>query len=165
MRGSWISLELLNRLGWWYYRAGKYAEAEAFLKHLAQGRPGDGAIQNNLAWVELEQDLNAAALGRFTGVVTGEIHKMGGRAENSSGQWNTPQMGQAIALWRSGKADDALKNYELGSDAEPRWAVLKQVETFYSPGVAQSVAQMQAEHARRLELKKRNGQAPGLVGH
>ncbi len=165
LRGSWISLELLNRLGWWYYRAGKYAEAEAFLKHLAQGRPGDGAIQNNLAWVELEQDLNAAALGRFTGVVTGRFTRWAGGAENSSGQWNTPQMGQAIALWRSGKADDALKNYELGSDAEPRWAVLKQVETFYSSGVAQSVAQMQAEHARRLELKKRNGQAPGLVGH
>jgi predicted Zn-dependent protease len=160
LRGSWISPELLRRLGWWYYRAGKYGEAESFLQHLAQVRPGDAGIQNNLAWVELEQDPGSAALERFAGVVTGRFMATAGRLDNSSWQWNTPQMGLAIALWRSRRADEAMRNYELASTVEPRWTVPLQVQTFYSPQVAQSVAEMQAEEARRLEAKKHKGQAP-----
>jgi hypothetical protein len=69
-------------------------------------------------------------------------------------------MGLAIALWRAQRADEAMKNYEVASTGEPRWTVSLQVQTFYSPGVAQSVAEMQAESVKRLEAKKRKGQAP-----
>jgi predicted Zn-dependent protease len=151
VRGSWISPELLGRLGWWYYRAGKYSEAEVLLRRLTQERPGDGGLQNNLSWVELEQNELDAAIRRFRSVA--------GRQEYGFAQWNTPQMGLAIALWRSHRVEEALKNYELAANAEPRWTNPPLVRAFYSPQVAQSVAELQAEQTKRLEARKRQGLA------
>jgi predicted Zn-dependent protease len=154
--------EIMDRLGWWYYRAGYYSQAEALLRHLAQERPGDASIQNNLAWIQLELGPNPAAIQGFTGVAARRFIQTLGRQEYNSTQWNTPQMGLAIALWRSHRADEAMKNFEWATNAEPRWTIPLQVQTFYSPHVAQSVAEMQAEQARRLEAKKHPRQARTL---
>jgi predicted Zn-dependent protease len=151
VRGSWIPPELLGRLGWWYYRAGKYSEAEVLLRRLTQERPGDGGLQNNLSWVELEQNKLDAAIQQF--------RSAGGRREVGFAQWNTPQMGLAIALWRAHQVDEALKNYEPAANAEPRWTNPLLVRAFYSPQVAQSVAELQAEQTKRLEARKRKGLA------
>ena len=139
VRGSRIPPELMGRLGWWYYRAAKYSEAEALLRRLAQERPGDERLQNDLAWVELEHNEFEAAIPQFT--------RAEWRVGNGSAQWNTPQMGLAIALWRSHRVDEALKNYASAANAEPRWTNPLLVRAFYSPQVAQSVAEMQAEQA------------------
>ena len=147
VRGSWISPELLGRLGWWYYRAGKYAQAETFLRRLEQQRPGNEKLENNLAWVEVEQGELAAAIQEFTRIEW--LREMG------PAQWNTPQMGLAVALWKSHRTDDAMKKFDLAVSAERRWGSPILVGAFYSPVVAQSVAEMRAEHARRLEAKKR----------
>jgi hypothetical protein len=69
-------------------------------------------------------------------------------------------MGLSIALWRSHSFDQAIKNYEVASTVEPRWTDPHQVLRFYSPDVIQSVDEIEAEHARRLEFKKHLGQAP-----
>ncbi|MDR3675251.1 MAG: M48 family metalloprotease [Acidobacteriota bacterium] len=151
IRGSWIPPEIMARLGWWHYRAGKYPEAAGLLQHLAQERPGNSGIQNDLAWVELEQNEGAAAIQQFSMAER--------RQEIVFAQWNTPQMGLAIALWRSHRVDEAMKNYELASNAEPRWTNPLQVQTFFSRQVAQNVAEMQAEQAKRLEAQKRKGLA------
>ena len=151
VRGSRIPPELMGRLGWWYYRAAKYSEAESLLRRLAQDRPGDERLQTDLAWVELEHNELEAAIPLFT--------RAAGALENGSAQWNNPQMGLAIALWRSHRVEDAMKNYGPAADAEPRWTNPLLVRAFYSPQVAQSVAEMQTEQAKRLEARKRKGSA------
>lgn len=145
--GSWITPELMARLGWWYYRAGRYPQAEALLQRLALERPGNGILQNDLAWAQMENNELDAAVQRFTGAE--------GRRELSFAQWNTPQMGLAVALWRSHRADDALKNYEPAAAAEPRWTNSALVRAFFAPAIAQSVTEMQAERARRIEALRR----------
>ena len=144
--GSEIPLEIMGRLGWWYYRAGKYSEAQALLQHLVQMRPGESGLRNDLAWVELEQNQLEYAIRLFR---TSEFG-----FENDTAQWNNPQMGLAIALWRSHQIDEALKAHATAAYAEPRWTNPLLVRTFYSPQVAQSVADMEAESARRLEARK-----------
>ena len=150
VRGSWISPELLGRLGWWYYRAGKYSEAEAFLQHLVEERPGDGRLENDLAWVKLEQNELATAIRDFNRIEW--LQEMG------SAQWNTPQMGLAIALWRTHRNDEAMKKFEPAAAAEPRWTNPMLVRAFYSSQTAQSVAEMQEEQARRAEARKHGKQ-------
>ena len=126
---SRISPELMGRLGWWYYRAAKYAEAEALLRQLMRARPGDQLLRNDLAWVELERNDFGAATQGFT--------EAEGFRESGFAQWNTPQMGLAVALWKSHRVEDALKNYVLAATAEPRWTNPVLVRAFYSPQVAQ----------------------------
>ena len=150
-RGSWIPPELMGRLGWWYYRAGKYSDAEALLRRLALVRPGDANLQNDLGWAELEQNELDAASRQFS--------SLGERRDLKFAQWNTPQMGLAIAQWRKHQADEALKNYKPAAEAEPRWTNPKLVRTFYSPQVAETVAELQSEQARRLEAQKRKAPA------
>ena len=151
VRMSRISPELMGRLGWWYYRAAKYAEAEALLRQLMRARPGDQLLRNDLAWVELERNDFGAATQGFT--------EAEGFRESGFAQWNTPRMGLAVALWRSHRVEDALKNYVLAATAEPRWTNPVLVRAFYSPQVAQTVAEMQAEQRKRLEARRSNGLA------
>jgi predicted Zn-dependent protease len=141
----------MGRVGWWYYRAGKYSEAEVLLRRLTQERPGDRGLQNDLSWVEMEQNKLDAAIRRFS---TAE-----GMRNSGFAQWNTPQMGLAIALWRLHRVEEALKNYEPAANAEPRWTNPLLVRAFYSPLVAQSLAELQAEQTKRLEARKRQGLA------
>jgi tetratricopeptide (TPR) repeat protein len=148
--GSWIPPELMTRLGWWYYRAGRYSEAATLLWRLAQQRPGNGSLQNDLAWAEMENNQLDAALQRFSNAEGWQAYGFG--------QWNAPQMGMAVALWRSHRADDALKNYEIAATVEPRWTTASLVRAFYSPAVAQSVIEMQTERAKRIEARKRQGE-------
>jgi predicted Zn-dependent protease len=143
-----VAPEHLIRLGWWYYRAKQYAAANTLLLNLANLRPGDTSIQYNLAWVELETNETDKAIVRF-GIPQ--------EAPNSgTSQWNTPQMGMAIGLWKTRNFDEALKEYEAATQAEPRWLDPRLVRTYYSPVVAQTVAELQAEHTKRAELKRRH---------
>jgi predicted Zn-dependent protease len=145
---SGIAPELLVRLGWWYYRAAQYPAAEALLRSIAQERPGDVTLQNDLAWVELEENRSENARRRFS--------QSPASTQISSAQWNTPTMGMAVALWRSNEVEVALRDYDSAVQAEPRWLDERMVRAFYPPRVAQSVAEMQAEHTKRLEAKRRN---------
>jgi predicted Zn-dependent protease len=144
-----VAPEYLVRLAWWYYRAGKYPDAEALLLSLANQRPGDANLQHHLAWVELEQNKVDKAIVRFK--IPGDAS-----APPSSAQWNTTEMGMAVAQWKAHNADDALKNYEIAIQAEPRWLDQRLVRTFYSPLVTQNVAEMQAEYKKRAEAKQRH---------
>jgi len=62
-------------------------------------------------------------------------------------------------LWESHRVEDALKNYEAARKAEPRWTNQLLVRAFYSPLVAQSVAELQTEQTKRDEALKRKDSA------
>src|SRR5579862_1635673 len=141
-----VAPEHLIRLAWWYYRAKQYAAANALLLNLANQRSGDLNIQYDLAWVELEINETDKAIVRFR-IPHGE-------GNTNPSQWNTPQMGLAIALWKTHDADEAVKEYEAATEAEPRWLDPRLVRTFYSPLVAQTAAELQTEHTKRLEAKR-----------
>ncbi len=146
--GGSVAPEHLVRLAWWYYRARQYSAAESLLLSLAEQRTGDVNLQHNLAWVELEQNEIDKAMVRF---------KIPGDATSAnSSQWNTPEMGLAIALWKTHSPDGALKNYEAATQAEPRWLDPRLVRTFFSTLVAQYVRALEAEHTKRLEAKRRH---------
>jgi hypothetical protein len=68
-------------------------------------------------------------------------------------------MGLAVALWKSHRVEDALKNYVLAATAERRWTNPVLVRAFYSPQVAQTVAELQAEQSKRLEARGSKGLA------
>jgi predicted Zn-dependent protease len=143
-----VAPEHLIRLGWWYYRAKQYDAADSLLLSLATQRSGDVNLQHDLGWIELELNQTEKAIVRL---------RISGDSINGSPlQWNTPQMGLAIALWKTHSPDEALKEYEAATQAEPRWLDLRLVRTFYSPMVAQTVAELQAEHTKRAELKRRH---------
>jgi predicted Zn-dependent protease len=142
-----VAPEHLTRLAWWYYRAQQYAAANSLLLNLSNQRPGDTSIQHNLAWVELETNETEKAKVRFRIPQPVPI--------TNRAQWNTPQMGLAIGLWKTHQADDALKAYEAATQAEPRWLDARLVRKFYSPLVAQAVAELKAEDAQRKEAAMR----------
>ena len=143
-----VAPEHLIRLAWWYYRARQYSNAETLLLSLAEQRTGDVNLQHNLAWVELEMNETEKALTRF------KIPDEGTTANPS--QWNTPQMGAAIALWKTHQADDAITAYQAAIQSDPRWLDARLVRTFYSPLVAQTVVELQVEQTKRIEAKRRH---------
>jgi hypothetical protein len=53
-----------------------------------------------------------------------------------------------------------MKNYGDVIAAEPRWTNPTLVKDYYSPGVAQTVAEMNSENAKRVEALKHPGRNP-----
>jgi tetratricopeptide (TPR) repeat protein len=140
--------EFMARLGWWYYRAGEYATATSVLRGAVHVRPGDAALENNLAWAELEQGQLPDAEQRFT---------LAMRGTNSAGPplWNTPQMGRAVARWQASLTDDALTDFEPVVKNLQQWLNPNWVKALYSTRMTESVTQMEAERQRRLEARRR----------
>ncbi|HEV2233651.1 MAG TPA: M48 family metalloprotease, partial [Terriglobia bacterium] len=143
-----IAPELLHRLAWWYYRAAQYPAAEALYRSLTAQRPGDVTLQYDLGWTEIEQNKSESAIRRFT--------QSAESMPANSPQWSMAEMGLAVALWKSPRTEDAMKDYDAAVVAEPRWLNQRSVRAFYSPRVAQAITQMQAEHEKRLEAKRRH---------
>jgi tetratricopeptide (TPR) repeat protein len=123
--------ESVGRLGWWYYRAGRYSEAAALLRRAADQRPGDAEIQAAFGWNLLAQHQADDALRHFP--------------ETVGLRWNAPLMGRAIAEWQSRHATDALKDFDTVAKARPEWLNPQWVATLFPPEVQQSAAGLQAE--------------------
>jgi predicted Zn-dependent protease len=137
-----LAPEFLGRLGWWYYRAGKYyMSSELLLRALAQ-RPGNLNLHAALAFDELEQRQPEDAIRHFSIAI----------ADNDS---NSPQMGRAVARWQTRKTDDALKDYEAVVKGQPEWRNPRWVQALYSPAVVQGVVEMEAEWRKRPVVASR----------
>jgi beta-barrel assembly-enhancing protease len=135
------------RLGWWYYRAGKYDAAnKALLLFLAQ-RPGDAGLQLALGWVKLEQNAPADAVHGF---------------ESSPDNDSSARAGQTIALWRlrqnDRETDAAISEFDQLARQAPEWTNPTWVRGVYGPAAAQSAQEMYAEQQRRIEARKKLGQ-------
>jgi predicted Zn-dependent protease len=131
------------RLGWWYYRAGKYDVADKLLRRFLSQRPGDAGLQTTLGWVELEQNAPADAIHRF--------ETPGGDQTAAT----SAHAGQAIARWRLGQTDTAMASFgQLTKDA-PEWTNPDWVRALYGPAAARSAGEMYSEQQRRLAARKR----------
>lgn len=127
--GSLIAPEFLGRLGWWYYRAGKYETAREVLSQSVALRPGDPKLLNALAWAELQQHHMERAIPGFN-------------AAAADSSWNSPIMGRAIAHWRNNQAADALKDFDSTMKTSPEWNDPHWVKALFPVSVGQSVAEM-----------------------
>src|SRR5208283_4053372 len=62
--------ELRGRLGWWYYRTGKFDRAAELLTGAVQEFPTDAKMQIQLGWTLVEQHNLEGAIQRFETVST-----------------------------------------------------------------------------------------------
>ncbi|HEY6307001.1 MAG TPA: M48 family metalloprotease [Candidatus Angelobacter sp.] len=134
------------RLGWWYYRAGKYDVADEVLRRFLAQRPGDAGLQTALGWVKVEENAPADAARSFKASPEGESTTASARA------------GLAVVHWRLRQTDrdtDAsmFEFGQLTKDA-PEWTNPTWVRALYGPVTAQSAQEMCAEQQRRLTAKK-----------
>jgi beta-barrel assembly-enhancing protease len=136
--GGGIPPESLGRLAWWFYRAGDYTASSNLLRWALDQRPGSLMLQTDLAWTELEQRKLDDAIQRFT------------LAASDTSIWYTPTMGRAVARWQAHQAEDALRDFASAINTEPQWLNPKLVQAFYSPLVANSVVEIEAEREKRL---------------
>jgi beta-barrel assembly-enhancing protease len=139
-----IAPEFLGRLGWWYYRAGKYDTAREVLSQSVALRPGNLSVQTAVAWNELEQHQLEYAIQRFTAVA----------ADTS---WNSRIMGRAIARWQAHRTEDALKDFKSVTKTSPEWRNPRWVKALFPLSAGQSVAEMDAEWQKR----ERSGESTG----
>lgn len=64
-------------------------------------------------------------------------------------------MARAVVLWLSQEREQDLRDFEAALNAQPEWGNPAWVKGLYSPTVAQSVGEMQAEK----ELRERKARA------
>ncbi|HTR25913.1 MAG TPA: M48 family metalloprotease [Terriglobales bacterium] len=125
-----------GELAWWYYLAGDYAEAVELLMRAQQLRPGDRWLTQALVWSLIEVRRYADALQIL---------------ENSSydpSLQSDKEIARAVTHWQAQQRDQAMIDFSAVA-AQPEWENANWVKALYSPLVAQSIQEMQAEHERR----------------
>lgn len=60
-------------------------------------------------------------------------------------------MARAVARWQAREQDQALLDYNSALGWQPEWGNPSWVKALYSPLVAQSIQEMQAERERRRQ--------------
>lgn len=132
-----IAPELLARLGWWYFRAGRIAEARTVLQKASRLRPEDAEIQRNLTWVNLEEGKDA------------------GPSEEPSAPAGDPLLAtsraavNAINEWQQKRTDQALSHWQAVRNQQPQWRLVAWRDAIYPPHITQSIAAMETELQRR----------------
>ncbi len=120
-----------GRLGWWYYRAGRYEQAGALLQKAADQRPGAVSVEDELGWALIEQRNYRTALGSF----------------------HDP-MGVAVSQWLAQEPDRALTQFAAASQRNPEWLNPRWVKALYSPLVVRSLGEMQVEQEKRKTVRR-----------
>jgi beta-barrel assembly-enhancing protease len=137
----------LGELAWWYYLAGDYSDAHDLLDTAAQLRPEEIRFKTSQAWVNIENRRLADALRNLD--ASYDLYSKTTHPERI--------MARSIAHWLARQPDQALEEYESGVTAQPEWENEKWVRALYSPLVAQSLQEIQAE--RQLRHKARQARA------
>jgi predicted Zn-dependent protease len=136
--------ELLSDLSWWWYLAKNYSEAANLQKEAIQRRPGNLRMLIRQAWIEIDQQRLADAL---------ETISRADRIETSPDVVSEKAMAAAVARWQAQERDTAVLGFERAISHHPEWTNPAWVANLYSPLVAQSVQEMQAETNRRKATK------------
>jgi predicted Zn-dependent protease len=127
----------IGELAWWHYGAADYEKAVELLSAAQQLRPGDGRLTLELAWSLIEVRRYADAL-QTLGNNAYEPFLQGEKA-----------MTRAVARWLAQQSGQAMLDFNSALAAQPEWANSNWVKALYSPLVAQTVRDMEAERERR----------------
>jgi len=111
------------------------------LSEATQQRPGDTKLALQLAWAMIEVRRYGIALQTLE--ITG------------SQQESEPEMARAVARWQAQEHDQALLDFNVALGEQPEWENSSWVKALYSPLVAQSIHEMQAERERRRQKTRR----------
>jgi predicted Zn-dependent protease len=134
----------IGELGCWHYLNGDYPQAVELLSEARQQRPADTNLGTELAWALIEIHHYGDALQTL---------------ESYSYERQAPPektIVQAVAHWQAQERDEAMRNFDFAMGNLPEWKNPKWVSALYSPLVAQSVQEMQAERERRRQKAKAN---------
>jgi tetratricopeptide (TPR) repeat protein len=140
--------DYIGELGWWYYLAGDYERAAQLLGQAAQQRPGSMKIWLRRAWAEIEVRRYSDAIQT---VNNGVWERGGVYQEHMQGE---RAMAQGVAFWQAKENDEALSDFDRALDNQPEWGNARWVKALYSPLVAESVQEMQAERERRKKARE-----------
>jgi predicted Zn-dependent protease len=133
----------IGELGWWHYLNGDYQQAVELLSEARQRRPGDTSLGTELAWALIEIHHYGDTLQTL------ETYSYERQAQEKA-------IVQAVAHWQAQERDEAMRNFDFAMGNLPEWENPKWVSALYSPLVAQSVQEMQAERERRRQKAKAN---------
>src|SRR5437660_6855523 len=137
----------LQELGWWFYMAGDYRSAADLLGQAIQQRPRDLRLGARLSWADIE-------LRRFSDAL--QVLKLA----YEQGQAQPERtMARAVSLWRALQYDEALRDFESASAAQPEWTNPRWVKALYWPLVVQSIDQMSVERERCRKIQAARAQS------
>jgi len=129
----------MGELGWWHYLNGDYEKSVELLSEAVQQRPGDLDLGRELAWAQIEVRRYSDALHTLDSV---------------SYEHRTPPEKAIIvaaAHWQAQERDDAMRAFDIAMGSQSEWENPKWVMALYSPLVANSIQEMQAERERRRQ--------------
>ena len=127
---------------WWEYLAANYDMSVELLTEAHQLRPGDGSVTVPLAWSLIEVRRYADALQ----ILESSAYEPNIQPEK--------MMARAVARWQAQQHDEALVDFRSAVAGQPEWENSNWVHALYSPLVAQSIREMQAERERRKKAKE-----------
>jgi tetratricopeptide (TPR) repeat protein len=128
-----------GELGWWHYLKGDYQKSLDLLSEAVQQRPGEMKLGLLLAWTQIEIRRYNDALQTLNGAV----YEQNIQPERA--------IIRAVARWQAQEHDQALRDFNVAVDGQPEWENSSWVQALYSPLVAQSIQEMQAERERRRQ--------------
>jgi tetratricopeptide (TPR) repeat protein len=129
----------MGQLSWWYYMGRDYQKAVELLSEATQQRPGDVKLTLQLAWALIEIRRYGDALQTLESIA----YEPGIEPEKA--------MVRAAARWQAQEHDQALLDFSVALRGHPEWENSGWVKALYSPLVAQSIQEMQAERERRKQ--------------
>jgi predicted Zn-dependent protease len=132
----------IGELGWWNYLGSDYPKAIELLSDATQQRPGDAQLGLQLAWalIEVRRYRDAQQTLDIT------IYQQHVEPERT--------MARAVTHWLSQDRDEALSEFKVALSEQPEWGNSSWVKALYSPLIAQSIQEMQAESERRKQKMK-----------
>lgn len=140
----------LGALGWWYYRAGRDPQAVDLLSAAVEMRPGTPSLHADLGWALLEQQKVESAMEQFQrarqsyGII---VYSAGGPQPLPGGS-----MGWAVALWQAQRKDEAVREFQRISQAEPEWTNSRWVRGMFPARVADVLAAMQQQAGQQKRI-------------
>jgi beta-barrel assembly-enhancing protease len=127
----------MGELGWWHYLKGDYQKAVDLLSAAVQQRPGELNLWLGLAWAQIE----IRRYGDAPQTLNGAVDEQQIQPERA--------MVRAVANWQAQEHDEAMRDFNIALGGQSKWENSSWVKTLYSPLVAQSIQEMQAERERR----------------
>ncbi len=144
--GAWPAAAL-TRLGWWYFRAGRYRQAETILRASLNYDSGNAELQNMLEWVALAQGKAKPEDFQKIPATVGDV-------------MNTPSAGLTLAEWERRQTRAAIEDWAAVRRESPQWLNAAWRQALYPAAIAAAAGEMEAAYQReqaKKRMEKRSG--------